>query len=311
MCHHLLVPLLACALIPSHAAPLLKAVTCEEANVDAAANLAVRHINEHHHHGYKFKLGETQGSKYEKVGDGCNIDLQLMLFETSCHFTNPKPAEDCEMWELGDRGASASCTSMLSVQGGVATVTRHQCTTQLAMSNAEMVMTCPDCPSMMTLSDPEVVNVVAKAVQKYNQESNNQHYFALLEVGRVLLAYIPSLGMVKYPKFVLVETNCPKNSRIAPEACTPLCPDRAQHAMCSTSYSTMNEATSPECELYPAKNSAPLGPGEKEPVCAASFHHTHEATACMSQVTNRDPALHEICPFPLAVQLPHQEHVHH
>ncbi|XP_054646057.1 antihemorrhagic factor cHLP-B-like [Dunckerocampus dactyliophorus] len=308
---HLLVALLACALITGDAAPPLDLVTCNDATVGAAVNLAIRHINEHHHHGYKFKLGEIQGHKYEKVGEGCNIDLQLMLFETKCHFTNPKAAEDCEMWEMGERGASASCTSMLSVQDGIATVTRHQCTTQQAMSNEDMFLTCPDCPSMMSLNDPDVMRVVAEAVQKYNQESNHQHYFALLEVGRALSAYIPSLGMVTYPKFALVETNCPKGSRIAPEACVPRCPDRAQYAMCGTSYSTINGVKSPECELYPAKNSAPLGPGEVEPVCASSFHQSAEATTCRTQMTNNDPALHHICPFPLAVQLPQQEQVHH
>lgn len=30
-----------------------------------------------------------------------------------------------------------------------------------------------------------------------------------------------------YPEFALVETRCPRDSKIAIEACTPLCPDRA------------------------------------------------------------------------------------
>lgn len=34
-------------------------------------------------------------------------------------------------------------------------------------------------------------------------------------------------GMNYYAEFALVETHCPMGSRILPEACIPLCPDRA------------------------------------------------------------------------------------
>ncbi|XP_061834436.1 alpha-2-HS-glycoprotein-like [Nerophis lumbriciformis] len=299
MLAHLLAALLACVLLPADAVTPTEDITCHHFSVGAAANFAVRHIDEHHQHGYKFKLGEIQGNKYEQTADGCNIDLQLALRETRCHFTNPKAVEDCEVLEMSEGGAAATCTVVLRRHLSGTTVTRHQCTTTPAHSSDDMMM-CPDCPRMRPLNDPAAVMAVQEAVQKYNQESNNQHYFALLEIGRVLSGYIPSVGMVTYPKFILVETNCPKDSRVA---CTPRCPHRAQHAVCSTS-SSKKGVKSPQCELFPAKDSTAL---EVEPQCGSSFHQSPEAAACTSQLTNTDPALHQICPFPLAVQLPQQE----
>ncbi|XP_061894710.1 alpha-2-HS-glycoprotein-like [Entelurus aequoreus] len=308
MLAYLLAALLACALLPGDAVTPSEDITCHHFSVGAAANFSVRHIDEHHQHGYKFKLGEIQGHKYEQTAEGCNIDLQLALRETRCHVTDPKAVEDCEVLEMGEGGAAANCTVMLTRHLTGTTVTRHQCTTTPAHSSDDMMM-CPDCPRMRALNDPAVAKAVHVAMLKYNQESNNRHDFTLLEVGRVLSGYIPSVGMMTYPKFILVETRCPKYIRIAPEACTPRCPHRAQHAVCSTSYSSKTGVASPQCELFPAKDSTALGPGEVEPRCGPSFHQSPEGAACTSQLTNNDPALHPICPFPLAVQLPQQEAV--
>lgn len=42
-------------------------VTCTQEGIAAAAHLATFRINEHHHHGYKFRLNETEHSKIETV----------------------------------------------------------------------------------------------------------------------------------------------------------------------------------------------------------------------------------------------------
>lgn len=38
-----------------------------------------------------------------QVADGCNIELQLHLQETTCHAVNPKNFEDCEIRGEADR----------------------------------------------------------------------------------------------------------------------------------------------------------------------------------------------------------------
>lgn len=62
------VALLSLLLQLCRAAPVLEPVTCSDGAGPAAAHLAIHHINQHHDHGYKFKVGEVSGVKLEKVG---------------------------------------------------------------------------------------------------------------------------------------------------------------------------------------------------------------------------------------------------
>ncbi|XP_049587387.1 alpha-2-HS-glycoprotein-like [Syngnathus scovelli] len=298
----LLAVVMCCALAPAGLLGAPAEVTCGEDSATAAANLAVRHINEHHKHGFKFKLQEVRSSKYQAVEGGCHVDINMELKQSNCHITNPKLEDQCDFMMQSERGAVANCSSKLNVMGGVATVTNHNCVTKPELSNAEMVIICPDCPVLLPLNDEMGVNAVEEAVKKFNRESNHQHYFALMEISHLTSGYIPSSGMRTYPKFALVETTCPKHSKIMHEACTPRCPDRAHHVFCKTSYSHSNaEVGELRCELYLPKNSEPLADSEQEPTCGPLFHQSSEESACRAQLSTHEPAIHQICPFPLAV----------
>ncbi|XP_061540837.1 alpha-2-HS-glycoprotein-like [Phycodurus eques] len=305
MAAHLLAVLLCCAAAAPglRGAPSSPAVTCGEDGAAAAASLAVRHINEHQKHGFKFKLEEVQSSNIEQYPGGCHIDIDVKLKQTGCHVTNPKPVDQCEVMMLSERGAVATCSSKLNVMGGVATVASHQCATRPEMTNSEMVTMCPDCPGLLPLNDETGVKAVQEAVKKFNRESNHQHYFALMEISLLTSGYIPSIGMNTWATFALVETTCPKNSKITHEACTPRCPDRAHHAFCKTSYTSSDRQVGDlVCEVYAPKNTEPLPPGAQEPACG-SFQ-SPEASGCTAQPSDREPEIHRICPFPDAVQLP-------
>lgn len=310
----------------SAAAPL-QPVTCSEDGGAAAARLAMHHINEHHDHGYKFKLDKVNSTKLEKVDDGCNIELQLDLLQTKCHTVNPKHFEDCDTPDEDFKAVMASCTVTMTVKDTDAKVTKYDCDTRKVHTNSEMVMMCPDCPTMIALNSPEGLKAVHEAVQKFNMNSTNQHIYILQEVGLVLSTYIMMRGMNYYPEFVLVETHCPWGTKIMPEACNPLCPDRAHHAFCRASYSSAG-LTSLECEVYPPTNTTALGLGEQEPVCRPLRRvgppppdpTSHQGPAappvvqerqqhglppqqslppCNGVLTNINPVLHPICPWPL------------
>ncbi|XP_077389917.1 alpha-2-HS-glycoprotein-like [Festucalex cinctus] len=309
MAAHLFALLLCCAVAAPglQGAPTSPALACSADSQEAAARLAVRHVNEHHKHGYKFKLldPDTVNSNFQQQADGCHIDVTMNLLQTNCHVTNPKTEDQCEFMMDSERPAAATCTSKLTVTGGVATVTRHTCVTKPEPSNAEMPMICPDCPSLLPLNDENGVKAAQEAVKKYNRESNHAHYFTLMEISKLTSGYIPSVGMMTWINFVLVETTCPKHSRIVPEACTPRCPDRAHHAYCKVSYShSTGQLGDLTCELYQPKDSSPLPADQQEPVCPALFHHGPEMSVCEAQLSTREPAVHQICPFPLAVHLP-------
>ncbi|XP_057678767.1 antihemorrhagic factor cHLP-B-like [Corythoichthys intestinalis] len=274
-------------------------VTCSEESVKAAASFAVEHINKHHKHGFKFKLQEVQSSKYQQFSGGCHIGVNIKLVQTKCHFTNPKPHQECQLWRRDERGATASCSVEFWVMWDVAKITKYDCTTRPERTNDEMQLICPSCPKLLPLDDPIGVRAVEQAVHRFNQKSREQSYFTLLEVARLTLWNVASVGKVTWLKFALVETMCPrevKNTR----TCTPRCPDRAHHVFCQTAYfNTYNQVGELECDIYPPKNLEPLPEGEAEPVCGPLFHQSPEACVCKAKLKKPELSVHHICPFPL------------
>ncbi|KAM9357984.1 alpha-2-HS-glycoprotein 1 [Symphorus nematophorus] len=322
----ILVLLSSVAQLCSAAAPL-EPLTCSEDGGAAAARLAMHHINEHHDHGYKFRQREVTGSTLEKVDDGCNIELQLDLSETKCHTINPKHFEDCKIRDEPPGVVVANCTVTMTVKNSDAKVTKYDCSMGL---DTEAWSRCADCPVMISVNNAEALRAARVGVAKFNENSTNQHIYVLQEMGR----YIPMTGMFYATEFVLVETRCPWGTKIAPEACKPLCPDRAHHAFCEGSYTNKRGLSSFKCELYPPTNTTALGPGEQEPICRPPHHvmpppsppagppghangqdpppHAggpppragghlplHPFPPCNGVLTNVDPAIHPICPWPL------------
>ncbi|XP_061635518.1 alpha-2-HS-glycoprotein-like [Phyllopteryx taeniolatus] len=282
------------------AVPSLPAVTCDMESVAAAATLGVQHINRKHEHGFRFKLQEVQGSKYQQVSGGCHIDVNVKLVQTKCHFTNPKPDDQCELWRLDERGAVATCSIEFWVMWGVAKVTRHECTTRPELSNEELVTVCPYCPKLLPLDDPTAAKAVHDAVVKFNWESKHENYFTLMEVAHVTMGSVPTIGTITSLMFALVETTCPSGARNSFVACTPRCPDRAHHAFCQTSYYNLHKQVGKlECELYLPKNPGPHPTDVPHPVCRPLFHQSPEACVCKALLNNPNQAIHHICPFPL------------
>ncbi|XP_077566603.1 antihemorrhagic factor cHLP-B-like isoform X2 [Stigmatopora nigra] len=274
-------------------------VTCTEESVMAAANRSVRHINKHHKHGFKFKLQEVQNSKYQQFTGGCHIDVNVKLVQTKCHFTNPKPHQQCEVWPRDQPGAMASCSVEFWVMWGMAKITKYDCTTRPERTNDEVQMICPACPKLLPLDDPIGLKAVEQAVRLFNQKSERQSYFTLLEVARLTSWNEVTIGTVTWLKFALVETMCPRET-MKTLTCTPRCPNRAHHVFCQTAYfNAHNQVGELDCEVYPPKNVTPLPEGEAEPVCGPLFHQSPEACVCKSKLKNPDMSIHHICPFPL------------
>ncbi|XP_049580106.1 alpha-2-HS-glycoprotein-like [Syngnathus scovelli] len=298
---HLFVLLLWCAGAFHGFLTAATSVTCSKESVAAAAALGVQQINLRQKHGYKFRLQEIQGSNYQEVSGGCHIDVNVKLVQTKCHFTNPKPAEKCDIWEKDERGAVATCSIGFWVMWRVAKVTKYECTTRPEPTNEELATICPDCPQLLPLDHPTALQAVNEAVLKFNRENRYQNHFTLMEVAHVTSGYIYRIGIVTRVQFVLVETMCPRGAQTF-AACTPRCPAIATHAFCKTTYYNRQEQLGDlECELYRPQNPTPHPTGVPEPVCRPLFHHSPEAWICRDRLKNPDPSIHHICPFPLGV----------
>ncbi|XP_077439922.1 antihemorrhagic factor cHLP-B-like isoform X2 [Vanacampus margaritifer] len=260
MATHLFAVLLWCAAaLPGFVAT--QTVTCGEDSVKAAAGMAVRHINGRHKHGFKFRLQEVQSSSYQQFSGGCHIDVNVKLVQTKCHFSNPKPANECQLWRLDERGAVATCSVEFWVMWGVAKITKYECTTRPELTNEELLTTCPACPRLLPLDEPTVVKAAHYAVVKFNRESKHHNYFTLMEVAHVTIRH---------------------------------------HVYCQTSYYNSHQQLGTlDCEMYPPKIAGPHPTGEPQAVCKPLFHQSPEACVCKDKLRKPEPSIHHICPFPL------------
>ncbi|XP_057679289.1 alpha-2-HS-glycoprotein-like [Corythoichthys intestinalis] len=295
--------LLFCALaLPSLLATTLTPssfnLTCGVDNVNVAASYAVKFINQHHKHGFKFKLREVQSSEYLRFSGACHIDLNLKLVQTKCHVTNPKPYQECGLWRREERGVLATCSVEFWVIRSMGKITKFDCDTRPEITNDEMPLICPSCPTLLPLDNRVGVSAVEQAVLRFNQISKHGHYFSLMEVAHLTSRKLVTIGTISWLKFALVETTCPREANTL-EDCTPLCPDRAHHVFCQTEYyNAHNQVGELDCKMYPPKDSAPLPLGVGEPVCDL-FHDSTEDCICKAKLRIAHPAIHHICPFPL------------
>ncbi|XP_034084852.1 alpha-2-HS-glycoprotein-like [Gymnodraco acuticeps] len=304
--------LLCCTALLCSAAPAVGPVTCREDGGAAAARMAAHHIDENHDHGYKFKLSEIKGSKVEQVHGGCKIQLQLDLMETTCHNINPMHFEDCVIRDVTDWEVMANCSVSMSVRSGDARVTNYHCDTRKVLTHREMAGICPDCSHLISLHDPDGMKSVKEAVQIVNGNTNNQNYFILKDVGRIVIGSILGSNLFYAAAIALVESHCPMGSSILPEVCRPLCPDRARHAFCHSTYLISKGLDSVQCDYYPPKNSTALGDGEQEPICspgdAVRLPPPPAVCYCRRPQEERplhsfhcqgsDAEIHPICPWP-------------
>ncbi|XP_061538783.1 alpha-2-HS-glycoprotein-like isoform X5 [Phycodurus eques] len=167
-------------------------------------------------------------------------------------------------------------------------------------TNEELMTICPSCPKLLALDDPTGASAVDAAATAFNRDGRRRNYFTLMEVARLTEEYVASVGTITWLAFALVETTCPREATSGFAACTPRCPDRANHVFCQTSYYNVHRQVGElSCETYPPKNSAALPAGEPEPVCRPLFHQSAEACVCQARLKKPDAAVHHICPFPL------------
>ncbi|KAM7410665.1 hypothetical protein PAMA_001888 [Pampus argenteus] len=259
--------LLSSVVLLCSAAPALEEVECKP---DILSRLAVQHINSHHDHGYKFRLNRTISAAAAGDIRQCTATVKVELLETKCHVVDPKHFKDCEIREDFDREVMATCNVEMTLSDNEAKIWKHECSTRQVKTDVEMSTICPDCSKLIPLHSPTSVKIVDETVKDVNKNISNQHYYILHEVGRMKSGYMMMTGMFYYGEIVLVETHCPMGSRIVPEACIPLCPERAHHALCQTTYSDTAGLMSVDCEYYPPLNTTALSPGETEPVCRHS-----------------------------------------
>ncbi|KAJ8278313.1 hypothetical protein GJAV_G00086280 [Gymnothorax javanicus] len=252
-------------------------IPCEDAS-PSLIQTAVRLINEHHHHGYKYRLSKMRSRCVpQKDVSSCEHQLDLELEETKCHVINPKHFDECEFREEEETKVKANCKATLTGTGGNVELLTLECNSEPA-SAEDLRAVCPDCPSLLTLTNRQGLDSINKALKKFNQESKDIDIFTLLEVGRlstqeyyfyrpistscIPLSLKPKLSFAQYmilrqlyfAEFAIVETNCSKGEESEDCCqCSPLCDTKARHGFC-TSIVLEDAEVTVNCEIYDAQN---------------------------------------------------------
>uniref|UniRef100_A0A8C1PC63 Alpha-2-HS-glycoprotein 1 n=1 Tax=Cyprinus carpio TaxID=7962 RepID=A0A8C1PC63_CYPCA len=225
---------------------------CQEDQDNIATLAAERFINDHHHHGYKFKFVSLDSRSADEKTDPCGVILGITLEETECHIVNPKPLDQCNTRMETETKVTAKCNVTVLSFEGKAIVACYICDTK-PDSHEILVTKCPDCPILLPLNDPNGLESMKTALQKFNKESNHESYFKLLEVGRISTKWMLS-GQGFFAQFAITETNCPKTVDYQKQkACKALCGVKARYGFCK-SYRVGNEEPEVECEIYKAQN---------------------------------------------------------
>ncbi|XP_028650397.1 alpha-2-HS-glycoprotein [Erpetoichthys calabaricus] len=271
---HLHALLLLVALVGSREGAVMQNIfsfpPCDSPQVEEAAFAAVKHINSHHYHGYKYVLNRIEKVKMvDKFPHGETYILEMDLLETKCHILNPTPAEACPVRSRAETKVEGDCDVMLSHAAGQFSVIAYKC--KSTPDSAEDVMKLyPGQPMLLPLNDTNALQSVTHSLRKFNQVSNETAVFHLMEIGRMSSQVVASLtGPTYFSEFAIVETNC-TDDVLDQSNCVPLSESTARHGFCSSSVSSVglaNEELIVNCDIYPAQGppifnvpAAPLDP---------------------------------------------------
>lgn len=107
-------------------------IPCEVAS-PSLIQTVVRFINEHHHHGYKYRLSKIWFLSWTlKDESSCEhqVQVDLELEETKCHVINPKHFDECEFRVEQETKVKADCKATLTVTGGNAVLLKLVCNSE-------------------------------------------------------------------------------------------------------------------------------------------------------------------------------------
>eukprot|EP00075_Anas_platyrhynchos_P030995 XP_027320248.1 histidine-rich glycoprotein isoform X1 [Anas platyrhynchos] len=224
---------------------------CKTAEADAGVALDL--VNRHRREGYVFGLFRVADAHELRTRNSSIFFLTLDVLETECPVISGRHWESCE---YGD---------VYSMDFGQCKIIMH--TSQLLKKPQLHAFNCtlsPVPPSLIQCKDclvkGEVLEVTeqhkdtaAKALKKFNSESNHTNYFSVLKVEKVLKTTdsneVLTLG------FSIRETNCSKDVQQTQEAldCDVLDNWHAQKGFCKARIASDSDGpdrTDISCELY-------------------------------------------------------------
>ncbi|XP_074447685.1 histidine-rich glycoprotein-like isoform X3 [Larus michahellis] len=184
--------------------------------IETDAGVALDLVNRHRRDGYVFGLFRVADAHELRIGNSSVLYLTLDVLETECSVLSRRHWESCEY------------SNTYSMDFGQCKIITH--TNQLLKKpqlygfNCTLspvppdLLECKDCPVKVEALEvtEQHKNIAAKALKKFNSESNHTNYFDVDKVEKILKMTASREGYIL--GFSIKETNCSKSAQQADEA---------------------------------------------------------------------------------------------
>ncbi|XP_014727055.1 PREDICTED: fetuin-B [Sturnus vulgaris] len=225
---------------------------CDDAAVEEAADLALRQINADREEGYVLSLYRVVSAREQPQEiTGSVFYLILDVVDTECHVLSKKLWKDCNT-RPAHSTVYGQCKAIIYINQArnIAHLNTYECTLQ-PVPRRYIWSVCPDCPVDDSPTKPEYSETAARSLAKFNEESEETHYFSVLNVTRASMQWV--IGPAYFVEFLIQETSCSKSDTVADiSMCEPLPPEVAKIGFCKGSLvkSRVEEFVTTSCEIY-------------------------------------------------------------
>ncbi|KAM6414163.1 fetuin-B [Rhynochetos jubatus] len=221
---------------PARAAPTaLLSPACHDTAVEEAADLALRQINADRKEGYVLSLYRIFSVReHPQEITGSVFYLILDVVDTECHVLSRRLWKNCTI-RFGHEAVYGQCKATIYINQArnIAHLNNYECILQ-PVPPRYIWRVCPDCPVDDCPTEPKYLEAAAQSLAKFNEESEQTHYFSVLNVTRSSMQWV--VGPAHFVEFLIQETSCSKSDTIADiSKCKPLPSDLAQIGFCKGS----------------------------------------------------------------------------
>uniref|UniRef100_A0A8B9NUM2 Fetuin B n=1 Tax=Accipiter nisus TaxID=211598 RepID=A0A8B9NUM2_9AVES len=249
------------ASLPAGEAPTaLLSPTCDDTAVKEAADLALRQINADRTEGYILSLSRIFSVReHPQEITGSVFYLILDVVDTECHVLSKKLWKNCTARPAHET-VYGQCKAIIYINQArnIAHLSTYECILQ-PVPPRYIWTVCPDCPVDDSPTEPRYLEAAAQSLAKFNEKSEQIHYFSVLNVTRASMQWV--VGPAYFVEFLIQETSCSKNDTIADiSQCKPLSSELAQIGFCKgsvvNSHLEHKQFVTTSCEIYSLQDPA-------------------------------------------------------
>ncbi|MGH0167133.1 UNVERIFIED_CONTAM: hypothetical protein FKN15_052098 [Acipenser sinensis] len=196
----------------------LQTVSCNDTDVEVAADLALQRINKEREEGNVLSLFRINAVQKQHWRRGDIFSLAFNVLDTECHVLSRKDYKECEVRDLHE-AVYGVCKAVIYVgQGSDVKLLSYNCTLS-PVARREIASICPDCPPGDSLDKPIYTEIAKLSLSKYNHESNNSKIFAIKNITRTSLQSGFGFGTSYFVEFTVYQTGCTKDNLLENGVC--------------------------------------------------------------------------------------------